>query len=170
MSLSLIPRLRVDRALSLTPAFLRERGVRLLLLDLDNTLAPYSGTGPTAELFAWKEALLEGGVTPFIVSNTKTERAKRFAAAWGVDYVDGAGKPRGRGIRAALKRCGAAPSEAALAGDQVFTDVLGANRAGVLSIAVKPLELKNPLYILRYLVELPFRALCRNAAQRKSIQ
>jgi HAD superfamily phosphatase (TIGR01668 family) len=158
MPFSLIPRLRLGRVTALTPAFLRERGVRLLLLDLDNTLAPYSGPGPTPELFAWKEALLAGGVTPFIVSNTKTERAKRFAALWGVDYVDGAGKPRRRGIETALRRCGAKPEEAALAGDQIFTDVLGANRAGVLSVVTHPLELKNPFYILRYAAELPFRA------------
>ena len=160
MSFSLIPRIRIDNVLRLTPDFLLSRGIRLLMLDLDNTLAPYSGSQPSQELIRWKSNLEQAGVTLFIVSNTHTDRAKNFAALWQVPYVNAAKKPGSKGIRAALTQTGCSPSEAALAGDQLFTDVLGANRAGLCSIVVEPLELKNLFYILRYGIEIPFR-ICR---------
>ena len=160
MGFSLIPRIRIDNVLQLTPAFLLSRGIRLLMLDLDNTLAPYSGSKPSGELIRWKESMEEAGVTLFIVSNTHTDRAKNFAALWQVPYVNAAKKPGSRGILEALTRTGCRPSESALAGDQLFTDVLGANRAGLCSIVVEPIELKNVFYILRYGIEVPFR-ICR---------
>lgn len=161
MGFSLIPKVRIKNISELTPDFLLRRGISLIMLDLDNTLAPYSGAKPSDELFAWKASLISAGITPFIVSNTKTKRAEKFAALWGVDYVNEAKKPRSRGINAALEKTGRRPSDAALAGDQIFTDILGANLAGLISIIVHPIELKNPFYILRYIAELPFRALRR---------
>ena len=160
MGFSLVPKIRLESIYELTPELLAERGISLLMLDLDNTLAPYSGSAPTERLFRWRDDMLRGGITLFIVSNTKTDRAKSFAAKWQVPYVDAAKKPRSRGINEALRQCSRQPSQAALAGDQLFTDVLGANLAGLCSIVVKPMELKNPFYILRYGVEIPFR-LCR---------
>ena len=160
MGFSLIPDLRVHSVLQLTPALLRAKGITLLLLDLDNTLAPYTGSDPTPQLCSWRDGLLAAGITPFIVSNTKTERAKQFSEKWGVQYINHAGKPGTEGILRAISIAGGERKHAALAGDQVFTDVLGANRAGILSIATFPLELKNPLYALRYAAELPFRC-CR---------
>jgi len=160
MGFSLIPRIRIDNVLQLTPDFLLSRGIRLLMLDLDNTLAPYSGSKPSPELIRWKTDMEQAGVALFIVSNTHTNRAKNFAALWQVPYVNAAKKPGSKGICEALAQTGCTPAEAALAGDQLFTDVLGANRAGLCSIVVEPLELKNVFYILRYGIEIPFR-ICR---------
>lgn len=160
MRFSIIPRIRIDSVLQLSPAFLRSRGITLLMLDLDNTLAPYSGSAPSEELFRWKEQIHSAGISLFIVSNTRTERAGNFASLWGVPYVNAARKPRTVGIKNVLRQCGTAAENAALAGDQLFTDVLGANLAGLCSIVVKPLELKNLFYILRYGIEVPLR-ICR---------
>ena len=52
--------------------------------------------------------------------------------------------------------------QSALVGDQIFTDALAANRAGIISMIVSPKRLRNPLLVLRYAVESPFRAMCRN--------
>ncbi len=160
MAFSIIPRIRIDSVLQLEPEFLLARGISLLMLDLDNTLAPYSGSAPSDELFRWKERMNGAGVTLFIVSNTHTQRAEKFAGLWGVPYVNAARKPRDEGISKALAQTGKKASEAALAGDQLFTDVLGANLAGLCSIVVEPIELKNLFYILRYGIEVPFR-ICR---------
>ncbi|MBR6521113.1 MAG: YqeG family HAD IIIA-type phosphatase [Oscillospiraceae bacterium] len=160
MGFSIIPRIRINSVLELTPEFLLDRGISLLMLDLDNTLAPYSGSAPSEEIFRWKERMNEAGVTLFIVSNTHTDRAKNFATLWGVPYVNSARKPRDIGISKALEQTGKTPAQSALAGDQLFTDVLGANLAGLCSIVVEPIELKNLFYILRYGIEVPFR-ICR---------
>jgi len=97
------------------------------------------------------------GITLFIVSNTKTQRAEIFARSFGVPYIDGAKKPSPRGIIKAIEGCGKKASETALAGDQIFTDVLGANISGITSIIVKPIKFINPLIALRYYIEIPFR-------------
>ncbi len=76
-------------------------------------------------------------------------------------FVKKAKKPSPRGIIEAMRRCGKKPEETALAGDQSYTDVLGANLAGATSILVQPLSLRNPLLAVRYVLELPWRATCK---------
>jgi uncharacterized protein len=158
----MIPDLRLSSIFEITPNFLAGRGIKLLLLDLDNTLVPYSGGVPTEEQRRWKNQLRAAGIELCIVSNTKKDHAKRFADIWGVPYVDRAHKPFDDSIETVIKRMKTTNEHTALVGDQIFTDVWGANRAGALSILVKPLVMKNPLHILRYAMETPFRSLCRN--------
>ena len=157
MGISLIPKIRIDSVLDISPEMLHKRGISLLLLDLDNTLAPYSGQAPGEELFRWKKSMNDAGIELFIVSNTKTKRAHVFAASFGVSYINKAKKPSSVRIVEAVNRCGKTVDQSALAGDQIFTDVLGANISGVTSIAVKPTNLKNPLMAIRYVLEYPFR-------------
>ncbi|MDR0935638.1 MAG: YqeG family HAD IIIA-type phosphatase [Oscillospiraceae bacterium] len=137
--------------------FLRSIGVRLLLCDLDNTLAVYSGEPPNEEVIRWKQALTDGGITLFIVSNTRTERAENYAAKLGVGYIKQALKPLRRNIIRAAALCGVPPMETALVGDQVFTDTLGANRSGIRSILTEPILLRKPFHKLRYIIERPIR-------------
>ncbi|MDR0858381.1 MAG: YqeG family HAD IIIA-type phosphatase [Oscillospiraceae bacterium] len=142
---------------AITPEFLRSIGVSLLLCDLDNTLAEYSGAPPDDALIKWKRKLADGGIVLFIVSNTKTDRAELFAAKLGVGYIKHALKPLRRNIRRAIALCGAETGETALVGDQVFTDTLGANRCGITSILVEPILLRKPFHKLRYGIEKPIR-------------
>ncbi len=165
MPLSLVPQIRVNRVFDLSPDFLHSRGITLLLLDLDNTLAPYSGKSPSQGLCRWRDDLREAGVELFIISNTRTGRAARFSSEWGVPYIDNARKPHRWAIYEALRQMGRPRGEAALVGDQIFTDVLGANLAGVRSIIVEPLKLDNFLYVLRYIAEMPMR-LCTRKEKR----
>ena len=89
-------------------------------------------------------------------------RVERFAQSLGVPYLGRAGKPGTAGFRRAMEQMGRTPSRTAMVGDQIFTDILGARRAGVLALMVEPIELKgNPGRYLRYAVEEPFRALGR---------
>ena len=131
----LIPRFLFDDIYAIDPSWLRAQGVRLLLADLDNTLIPYGEKLPPASVRTWKEGLEAAGVTLFLLSNSrKPGRAARFAQALGIPYEGHAGKPKGGGFRRAMARMGAQPAQTAIVGDQIFTDVWGGNRAGVLTL------------------------------------
>lgn len=155
----LVPRRVVNSIYDLKPQALSSQGIRLVLCDLDNTLASYEESLPSPALRRWKEALEEKGVTLFVVSNSrKSRRCPDFCEALGIPYVRHAGKPGTKGFREALERTGLPASQAIMVGDQIFTDTLGANRAGVFSVLVKPIAWgKNPLRRVRYAIEAPFR-------------
>ena len=136
---------------------------RLLLADLDNTLVPYGVPLPDEKLKGWRDELAAHGVTLFILSNNRHEsRPRTFAQALDVPYIGHAGKPKTASFVKAMEQMGVAPEQTAIVGDQIFTDVLGGNRAGVATILVKPIRLAgNPGRYLRYAVEVPFRLLSR---------
>ena len=124
---------------AVTPEFLRGCGVRLLLCDLDYTLAPKRQREPDEGLRRWIAALQASGVTVAILSNNRgPARVERFCAPLGIGYVGHAGKPSARGFREAMARCGAGAGETAMLGDKLLTDVLGARRSGVLALMVEP--------------------------------
>jgi len=163
MSFSLIPDYSFPDICKVTPQFLKKAGIRLLLLDLDNTMAPYGTLVPSREIAEWAEAVRESGVTTFILTNNRgSERVEALSKALGMGYIMNARKPFVTGINQALEKLGFSKAETALAGDQIFTDVLAANCAGITSIVVRPIRSLNPLFNLRYWLEAPFRALCRN--------
>ena len=147
----------------LTGGALARRGFRLLLADLDNTLVPYGVPLPDEKLKAWRDDLARHGVTLFILSNNRKEHRPRiFAEALDVRYIGHAGKPKTPSFYRAMEQMGVTKEQTAIVGDQVFTDVLGGNRAGVSAILVKPIRLAgNPGRYLRYAAEVPFRLLSR---------
>ena len=162
MAFSLLPRIEADSLLDLTPQMLLDRGIRLLMLDFDNTIVPYTTNTPTPEMARWLQRMLESDVQICVVSNSKKPRVPTLCTAWGVPYITRAKKPFSRGIRQCLQRYGRRPSECALAGDQIFTDTLGANSAGLTSILVRPLHLHNIWLRLRHWAEKPFIFIARN--------
>lgn len=159
--LSLLPKLIFHKLTDVTPEFLQHRGIRLLMLDFDNTMLPYTSRTPTPELLTWIDGMKRGGVRLCVVSNSKKNKAPFFCKAHRIACVTHSKKPTGKGIRQCLARFDAQPSEAALVGDQIFTDVLGANCAGATSILVKPIHLHNFWLKLRHVAEQPFIYLAR---------
>lgn len=161
--MTLLPWKQADSIYALTGESLERAGIRYLLADLDNTLCPYSAAQPDQPLRSWLTDLKAHGVTLFLLSNSrKPRRPAQFAKALGIDYLGHAGKPKTVGFQQALARLGADPDACAMVGDQVFTDILGANRAGVRSILVRPISLAgNPGRYLRYWAELPVRRMAR---------
>lgn len=158
MSFSLIPTHVCGSIYDIDYPALAARGIRLVLTDLDNTLIPYSQSAPTPELRAWVERLNGLGLTVFVLSNSrKSRRCPEFCEALGVPYLRHAGKPRAKGYRAAMERMGFCAEQTVMLGDQLYTDGLGANNAGVEVFLVRPIEFGNPLRVLRYAAELPFR-------------
>lgn len=163
MSLSPIPRGVYSHVTDIDPQALAGKGIRLVLADLDNTLAPYKVTQPSDEVIAWKEALEAAGIQLFLLSNSrKPGRAQAFAGQLGILFQGHSGKPKSLGYLRAMERMGVRPEETVMVGDQIFTDTLGANNAGVVPLLVKPICLAgNPGRYLRYAVETPFRLLGR---------
>ena len=153
MPISPIPQGVYPSVTALAPKALRAKGITLVLADLDNTLAPYKVLEPDPEVAAWKEALEREGIQLFILSNSrKPGRAQKYAEALGGPFQGHSG----------MERMGREPRETAMVGDQIFTDILGANNAGVVPLLVEPIRLAgNPGRYLRYAVETPFRLLGR---------
>jgi hypothetical protein len=145
----------------ITGAALERRGIKLLLADLDNTLVPYGVPLPDERLKAWRDDLNAHGVTLFILSNNRHEnRPRMFAEGLDVPFIGHAGKPKTPSFLRAMEQMGVTREQTAIVGDQVFTDVLGGNRAGISAILVRPIQLAgNPGRYLRYAVEVPFRLL-----------
>ena len=156
-----IPQGVYPRITDLDPAALARRGVKLVLADLDNTLVPYQVTEPSPAVAAWKEGLEAQGIRLFLLSNSrKPGRAQAFAQKLGIPFQGHSGKPRKAGYLRAMERMGARPEETVMVGDQIFTDTLGANNAGVIPLLVQPIRLAgNPFRYVRYAIETPFRAL-----------
>ena len=159
MPLSFLPKIIAKSLTDLTPELLRSRKIRLLMLDFDNTIVPYTTSVPTQEMERWLDWVKHSGVQVCVVSNSHKERVKVFCRHYGIDCITHARKPFSQGIRQCLERYGIPARHAALVGDQIFTDTLGANAQGVTSILVKAIHNHNILFKCRHVMELPFIAM-----------
>ncbi|MGH2405443.1 MAG: YqeG family HAD IIIA-type phosphatase [bacterium] len=115
-------------------------GIRGIILDLDNTIVAWNAAAPSPEVAAWVTRLQAAGLAGCIVSNNLTGRARAIAAALGVSVVIGAVKPAPWALRRAVRLMGTTPETTVVIGDQLFTDVLGGNLAGMHTILVEPLS------------------------------
>ena len=139
MPISMTPYRVFDSYRSITPAFFMRHGIRLLLCDLDYTLAPKSQRGPDETVRRWIGQMRQAGVEVMILSNNRSPaRVEQFCRELGITYEGHAKKPRTVGFRRAMARCGVTPKETAMLGDKLLTDMLGANRSGVLALMVEP--------------------------------
>ena len=161
MNFPLLPVMLADALTDLTPEYLRQKGIRLLMLDFDNTIVPYTTNKPTALMETWLRTMLASDIKICVVSNSKKDRIKVFCEAYGMDCVTHAKKPFSKGIRECLARYGLPAEECALVGDQIYTDTLGANCCGVRSILVKAINNHNFWLKLRHVAEKPFIFLAR---------
>ena len=157
--LSFLPRLIFPKITDIQPSVLSERGITLLLMDFDNTMLPYTTDVPNQQLLDWIRRMQESGIILCIVSNSHKQCVPHFSERYGVPCQTHAAKPSTKGIRLAMQRFGADRKQTALVGDQIFTDVLGANLAGITSIAVKSIHNHTMLLKLRHVFEVPFLAM-----------
>lgn len=131
------------RVTDLTPEFLRELGVRALLLDVDNTIASYSSHDPAPGAVEWARSMVDAGFRLIIVSNNYKKRVGPFAAKFGLGYISFAMKPFPFGYLKACALLKMKRRECAIIGDQIFTDVIGANLCGMKSVLLSPIELEG---------------------------
>ncbi len=156
MSFSLLPGFVTPALTDITPDFLDANGIRLLMMDFDNTIVPYTTDTPTAAMEAWLRQMSASHISICVVSNSKNDRVKRFCRQYGISCVTHAKKPFSKGIKACLAQFDIAPGNAALVGDQIFTDTLGGNCAGVRTILVKAIDNHNFWLKARHVLEKPF--------------
>jgi hypothetical protein len=129
-----------------TVSFLTRHGIQYLILDIDNTLAPYEQAEPDADILQWFAALDAAGIRAAFVSNNRHERVARFNRAIGIPMYAKGKKPRRRYMRLAMNRLGAVAEQTAIMGDQVFTDVWAGRRVGIRTILLPPIKDKRDLF------------------------
>ncbi len=138
----LIPGAVVTDVTAISPAALHKRGIAAVIIDLDNTLTRWNDQRCPQEAAQWLAALRSAGIACCIASNNGPGRVQAFCSGLPVTvpFVAPAGKPALSAYAACLRLLGTAPEETAAVGDQVFTDILGGNRAGLFTILVTPLS------------------------------
>ncbi len=171
MPFSLIPHRVYSKYSDITADMLRSRGIKLLLCDLDYTLAPRSVSVPDEPLQRWLKEMDAAGITVMILSNNRSgKRVNTFCAPLGIPYVGHAGKPSRRGYREAMDKAGVTAAETAMLGDKLLTDVLGARRSGVLALMVEPLG--GPVgtwnHVL-HLLQRPFKFISKRRSHHEQI-
>ncbi len=144
----------VDAYGRITPEFLKERGIRGVIFDIDNTLVPQDAP-ITAEVLAYFELLHRAGIKTFFLSNNSSEsRVADFAEATGSGFLSRAKKPRSKGYIKAIRRMRTGRRSTLVVGDQLFTDIYGARRLRIPCVLVAPVapekdcasvRLKRPL-------------------------
>lgn len=124
-----------------------DEGVRLVLLDRDNTCVPRDASTPPAEVMAWLERAREAGIRLCLVSNNfHSSQVRASAELMGCEVVDHAMKPLPFALRRAMRLMGAVPGETVMVGDQVYTDVVAGNLARVRTVLVRPQSRKDLWY------------------------
>jgi len=142
----LMPDFFFDTFDRVTVEFLKEQGIRFLLVDIDNTLAPYEEPTPNDRVVAWVEKMRACGVTVILVSNNHKERVELFNRELGLMAHYDCHKPSGKRLCKIAEAAGAVLSETAALGDQIFTDVWGARMLGIRAILVPPIKDKKTFF------------------------
>ena len=140
----------------ITPAFLRELGVKAILADIDNTLAPYEQPEPDQRIKGWINSLAEAGIGIAFVSNNDWERVNRFNATLGVPAYAKSGKPFKKNLVRAMNDLGGTLETTVMLGDQLLTDALAGHNLGVKCLIVPPIrDKKNAFFRFKRWLEKP---------------
>ena len=146
------PDAEAESAYGIDYSHLYKTGYRGIIFDIDNTLVPH-GAPADDRVVRFFEELRENGFETLLLSNNKEPRVKSFAEKVGAKYIYKAGKPGRAGYEKAMELMKPGPENTLFVGDQLFTDVWGAKRAGIANILVKPIHPKEEIQIVlkRYL-------------------
>lgn len=134
------PDFRAERISEIEPEALLQTGIKAVLLDLDNTLLPWKGHEIPSETIDWVKSCKDAGLKLCLVSNTRNRpRLTKLSEILGVPFVVGRMKPSREMFGHAIEKLNVKPKETVMVGDQMFTDVWGGNRMGILTIWVEPM-------------------------------
>ncbi len=140
------PNAYYDGICSIDMDILKLLNIRGLIIDVDNTLID-KNRFLSDDIVQWVEKAKARGFKVVILSNSnKIDKIEPVSKKLGVDYVGFAKKPGKAGFLRAVNKLGLPAGNIAMIGDQVFTDVWGANRVGLFSIYVKPLSKEDYWY------------------------
>lgn len=159
MPISLKPFAMFRTFAEVTPEYLQALGVRAVLADIDNTLAPYEQAVPDERILGWVASLRAAGIELAFISNNDRARVETFNASIGAPAYPKAGKPGGKCIRLAMSDLHVTPAETVFLGDQLLTDALAANFQGIRPLIVPPIKDKTTLFFR-------FKRLCERPTVR----
>ncbi len=163
------PRLMLGKMIDITPSLLRGLGISALLLDIDNTMTTHDNPVPAEGVTEWIETMKDEGFSLVVVSNNSEERVAPFARLIGLDFVSKGQKPLPSGFRRACRRLGVKPKNAAVVGDQIFTDILGGNLLGAYTILTEPYQFEEmPFFKVKRALEKPVIRGYRRREKRRS--
>lgn len=137
------PDYRFPTVADIPDSFFAENNIKFAVLDIDNTLVPYTSRLPDERALDFLARLERLGVRYCFVSNNHKERVEEFCAGMDILYIFDSRKPLTFKMKRVMRSMGADKTNTVLIGDQVFTDVYAANRAGLISVMVDPIEAKE---------------------------
>ena len=141
----------------ITPEFLSSIGIKALLIDIDNTLAPYEQPEPDEKTINWFASLGRAGISASLISNNHPPRVELFNQRLGLDAYADSGKPKSETLIKAMKKMGSDESNTAVLGDQLLTDALGGHRLGLVALIVPPIKDKTtPFFKFKRWIEKPY--------------
>lgn len=141
----LLPKEFVNSVFDITPEKLHALGIKGIITDLDNTLIEWDRAQATEALTTWFTMMQEAGIQIIIASNNNEQRVQKFAEPLGIPYIYRAKKPLTKAFYDALIQLGMRPNEVAMLGDQLLTDIMGANRMKLYTILVRPVAQSDGL-------------------------
>lgn len=130
----------------ITPDFLHSIGIKALLIDIDNTLAPYEQPEPDDRIKNWFKALSNAGISASLISNNHAPRVELFNKDIGLDAYADSGKPKSKTLIFAMNKMGSDATNTAVIGDQLLTDALAGHRLGLVALIVPPIKDKTTLF------------------------
>lgn len=126
---------------------LKGQGIQGVIFDIDNTLVPHGAPADKRSMALFQQ-LHKLGIQTMLLSNNKEPRVKTFAERVETDYIYKAGKPSVRNYKKAMELMGTGKETTLFVGDQLFTDIWGAKRAGITTYLVKPIHPKEEIQIV----------------------
>jgi HAD superfamily phosphatase (TIGR01668 family) len=130
----------------LTPEYLQQHGIDVLIMDIDNTLAPYEQDLPDEHIKTWLDGMSAAGIRLAFVSNNNWERVKLFNRDIGIVAHAKSGKPFGKKLRQVIGSYGSEVTHAAILGDQLLTDVFAGKHIGASAFLVPPIKDKTTAF------------------------
>ena len=134
------PDMTVQRVQDIELRQLAAKGIRGLLLDLDNTLTVWHGMTVEPQVQAWLEQARQSGFRLCILSNSHAARVQPMGQLLQIPAVHMSAKPRTGAFRRGCQELDLPPSQVAMVGDQLLTDICGANRAGLFTIMTELID------------------------------
>ncbi|MEN1969330.1 YqeG family HAD IIIA-type phosphatase [Lentibacillus sp. N15] len=134
-----LPDDHVKSVFEIHPDLLKQKGIKGIITDLDNTLVAWDVKDATPEIIQWFKLMEEHHIKVTIISNNNEERVKVFSEPLAIPFICSARKPLGRAFKSAAKNMNLNKEEIVVIGDQLMTDVLGGNFAGFHTILVVPI-------------------------------
>ena len=141
--MNIYPKFYCDKVTDIKLDFLKENNIKALILDVDNTLIDIDRKMIDG-LVKWHTEIKNGGIKTIILSNSnKIDKIEKVANTLNIEYLYLGLKPLKKGFKQAIEKLELKPENIAAVGDQIFTDVIGANRCNISSILVKPISKKD---------------------------